>query len=88
MNLNDENLDIVRISKLLGVVISDNLKWEENTTSLVKRANARMELLRKVASFTTNREEEKRIYTYFILEAYWNHVKYGIAASLLKIVKI
>ena len=66
MNLNDENLDIVRISKLLGVVISDNLKWEENTTSLVKRANARMELLRKVASFTTNREEKKNIYILYI----------------------
>ena len=32
----------------------------------MKRANARMELLRKVASFTTNREEKKNIYILYI----------------------
>ena len=56
LNLNDESLEIVKYAKLLGVVVSDNLKWDENTTYLVKRANSRMELLRKVASFGTSIE--------------------------------
>ena len=58
LNLNNENLEIVKHAKLLGVTISDDLKWDLNTENLVKRANARMELLRKVASFTTSIDEK------------------------------
>ena len=61
-----ENLEIVDKAKLLGVVITDDLHWETNTESLVKRANVRMELLRKVASFGTNKEEKRNIYILFI----------------------
>jgi hypothetical protein len=64
--LNDESLEIVKYANLLGVVVSDNLKWDENTTYLVKRANSRMELLRKVASFGTSIEEKKNIYIIYI----------------------
>ena len=66
LKLNDENLEIVKHAKLLGVTISDDLKWDLNTENLVKRANARMELLRKVASFTTSIEEKKNIYILYI----------------------
>ena len=66
LKLNNENIEVVNKSKLLGVVVSDDLKWDENTTYLVKKANVRMELLRKVASFTTSIEEKKNIYVLFI----------------------
>ena len=67
LNMNNENLEIVKqYAKLLGVIISDDLKWDLNTDNLVKRANARMELLRKVASFGTNIEEKKNIYILYI----------------------
>ena len=66
LQLNNENLEMVKYAKLLGVIISDDLKWDLNTNSLVKRANARMELLRKVASFTTSIEEKKNIYILYI----------------------
>ena len=66
IKLNDENLEIVKYAKLLGVIISDNLKWDENTNYLVKRANSRMELSRKVASFGTSIEEKKNIYILYI----------------------
>ena len=66
IKLNDENLEIVKYAKLLGVIISDNLKLDENTNYLVKRANSRMELLRKVASFGTSIEEKKNIYILYI----------------------
>ena len=66
LTLNNENIDIVKYAKLLGVIISDNLKWDDNTDYLVKRANSRLELLRKVASFGTSREEKKNIYILYI----------------------
>ena len=66
LELNDEYLEVVEKSKLLGVVITNDLKWDENTSYLVKKANARMELLRKVASFGTNMEEKRNIYILFI----------------------
>jgi hypothetical protein len=43
--LKDHNVKIVDKAKLVGVIITDDLKWEENTASLVKRANSKMELL-------------------------------------------
>ena len=48
------------------MIITDDLKWEDNTASLVKRANSRMELLRKVASFGTSAEEKRNIYILYI----------------------
>ena len=66
LTLNNEHLEIVNFTKLLGVVISDDLKWDENTDLLVKRAYARMELLRKITSFGTSREEKKNIYILYI----------------------
>ena len=51
---------------MLGTILTDYLKWDLNTTNLVKRANARMELLRRVASFGTPVEDLKTIYILFI----------------------
>ena len=62
MSLNNENLEIVKSTKLLGLIMSENLKWDENTNFLVKKAYKRMELLRKVAHFTVSKEEKRNIY--------------------------
>ena len=41
--------------KLLDILVKNDFKWEENTASCVKKkAQARMELLQRVASFTSN----------------------------------
>ena len=53
---------MVNFSKLLGVIISDNLKWDLNNDMLVKKANAQMELLRKISTFGTSIEEKKNVY--------------------------
>ena len=66
LSLNDKPLKVVNSTHLLGTVIQDSLKWDLNTARLVKKANSRMELLRKVASFTTNIEELKNIYILFV----------------------
>ena len=46
--------------------MTNDLKWDENTAYLVKRAYARMELLRKVAAFTKSVEEKKNIYVLYV----------------------
>ena len=72
LQLNGDNLEIVDRAKLLGVIITDDLKWEANTESIVKRANMRMELLRKVASFGTSAEAKRNIYILFIRSVLWH----------------
>ena len=57
---------MINSTRLLGTIITNNLRWEENTSNIVKKANARMQLLRKVASFGTSVEELKNIYILFI----------------------
>ena len=47
---------------MLGVIIHDDLKWDENTSNIVKRVNAGLELLRRLASFTNSMEDKKTIY--------------------------
>ena len=64
--LNNKNIEVIDKTKLLGVVISNDLKWEENTNLLVKKANARMQLLRKCATFTTDKNELTNVYILFI----------------------
>ena len=66
LSLNDNKLEVVQKTKLLGVVITNDLKWNENTNFIVKRANIRLELLRKVSSFGTSIEEMKNIYVLYI----------------------
>ena len=67
LSLNNENIEIVDNTKLLGVIVSNDLKWKKNTEYLVKKANNRLVLLRKVASFSKYREDLK-IYVRSILE--------------------
>ena len=50
----------------MGVIITDDLKWNENTEYIVKKANSRMELLRKVAFFTSSIDDKKAIYIQYI----------------------
>ena len=57
LQLNNENLEIVKYARF---------SWDNNTSDLVKRSNARMELLRKVAGFSTSIEEKKNIYILYI----------------------
>ena len=66
LKINDKPIEVINGTKLLGSIISNDLSWDLNTDNIVKKANGRMELLRKVASFTTNQEELKNINILFI----------------------
>ena len=49
-----------------GTVITNNLCWDLNTATIVRKANARMELIRRVAEFGTPIEDMKEIYILFV----------------------
>ena len=51
LSLNAENVEVVSEAKLLGTIISNDLKWNSNTSNIVRRSNARMVLLQKMAVF-------------------------------------
>ena len=66
IKLKGESLEIVDEVKLLGVVINNNLKWDKNTSFLVKKANKKMRMLHIAARFTRNRDHLIQIYKTFI----------------------
>ena len=53
-------------TKLLGLVLTCDLKWTENTKSLIKRANARMIILRKMNSFRAPVPDKLTVHNIFI----------------------
>ena len=44
LSLNNENIEIVDNTKLLGVIVSNDLKWIKNTEYLRKKDNNRLVL--------------------------------------------
>ena len=66
LTVNQEPIEVVKETKLLGTYITDDLKWDRNTEEIVKSAWKRMQLLCKTASFTSNMNDLKNIYFTFI----------------------
>ena len=66
LSIKGENLEVIDSTKLLGTIITNDLKWNENTATIVQKENARMELLRIVASFGASFEDLKLIYILFV----------------------
>ena len=66
LKLKNENIEVINSTRLLGTILTDDLKWDLNTSNIIKKANARMQLLHKVANFGTPTEDLKTIYILFI----------------------
>ena len=66
LKLNNQLIETINDTCLLGTIIQDNLSWDLNTKELVRRANMRMELLRRVAVFCSDIEDLKVIYIQFV----------------------
>ena len=64
--MNKFTLPVINKTKLLGSIITDDLKWNANTDEIVKKANQRMLLLRKSTEFTTLTEDLKIIYLSYV----------------------
>ena len=66
LTLNGNHIEAVKEMKLLGTIVSDDLKWNKNTRFLVKRAYARMELLRQLNKFTNSTRDKIHIYKTYV----------------------
>ena len=66
MKENGENIEIVNKIKLLGTIVTSDLKWNKNTEYLTKKAWTRMQLLTNAAKFTKQKTDLKSFYTTFI----------------------
>ena len=53
IEVNGAVLEVVEEVKLLGIIITSDLKWKSNTKNLVTRANARLWMLRRLARLGT-----------------------------------
>ena len=62
ITLKNEKLETIDKTKLLGTIITKDLKWHENTKYIVKKANQKMRLLHKFSKFTTNKSHLMHIY--------------------------
>jgi hypothetical protein len=66
LSINDNNIEVIDSTRLLGTIITNDLTWDLNTAEIVRKSNARMELLRKVSGFGVPEEDLKTIYFLFI----------------------
>ena len=62
ITLKNVKLETLDQTKLLGIIITKDLKWNENTKHIVKKANKKMRLLHKFSKFTTNKAHLIHIY--------------------------
>ena len=53
--LKNEKLQSVNQTKLLGTIITDQLKWNENAKYIVRKANLKRLMLHKFSNFTKNK---------------------------------
>ena len=65
LQLKGENIEIVDKMKILGTIITDKLTWDDNCNYLIKKVNARMQLLRGVLSFGATNEEMVHLWITF-----------------------
>ena len=65
LQLKEENIEIVNKMKILGTIVNDKLSWDDNCQSIIKKVNARMQLLRSVQSFGATHSEMVHLWTIF-----------------------
>ena len=66
LKLKGESLNIVNEAKLLGLIITNDLKWNRNTEKIVKDANLKMRMLHIASKFIINEQDLIQIYKTFI----------------------
>ena len=66
IQVEEDTIEIVTQTKLLGVLINNKLTWDDNTRYLIQKANSRMRLLHKLVSFSVPIEDLVNIYILYI----------------------
>ena len=67
LQLNDKNIEIVKEMMILGTIFTDNFSWDENCAAIIKKVNARMQLLTKIWSFGSTKEEMVHLWKVYCL---------------------
>ena len=65
LKMDNENIDVIDSTRLLGTILTNDLSWDKNVAEIVRKSNARMELLRKISNFSVPLEDLKTIYISF-----------------------
>ena len=59
-------METIEETKLLGTIVTNDLRWDKNTNHLVKKGYTRMDLLRKLSSFNAPQRDLLLVYKVFI----------------------
>ena len=64
-SVSGEPIEVVKQTKLLGVILSDNCKWDANTKNIVKSGNSRLWFLRRLKTLGASVQTLLDIYKLF-----------------------
>ena len=67
IRINDQNVEIVKQFKYLGITIDDDLRFRSHTANVIKKCNQRLHILRKLNSFKVRAETLLQIYKSLVL---------------------
>ena len=65
LDLKGSNIEIVDKMKILGTIVDSGLSWDDNCSMLIKKVNARMQLIRSLQSFGASTEEMVHMWILF-----------------------
>ena len=65
LELKGQKIEIVDKMKILGTVINSNLSWDDNCNAIIKKVNARMQLLQNIYSFGATTHEMVHLWVVF-----------------------
>ena len=65
LSLDGKKLDVVNETKLLGLVVTSNCRWESNTKQVVAKGNARLWFLRRLKLLGASQDTLIDIYKLF-----------------------
>ena len=65
LDLKGKNIELVDQMKILGTIVDNKLSWDANCKQIVRKVNARMQLIRGLQSFGATKEEMVHIWILF-----------------------
>ena len=62
VHIDEQSLDVVDEVKLLGLVITSDLKWTKNTESICNKGYSRLWMLRRLKALGADKDDLKEVY--------------------------
>ena len=67
IKINETRIELVEESKLLGIIITSDLKWEAHTNYMIRRCNSKLWVIRRLKKLGASKED--------LLDIYCKHVR-------------